>query len=249
MKNYYEVLQVDKNASPEIIEKVYKTLVKKYHPDLQPAEERQVAEQKMKLINEAYEILSDNLKRAEYDQKLEMQKLKEEQLKQAQENKVNYSDANPNTNTQNIYNSPQNTNTAPNNYNPIKEPLQYYSKTVKDYINQNKQNNYNQSNNEKIYNEKIRKAYSKAYNDAYINTLKNLGYKIKYKKNFKDYIRTFITLLVVILVFVILWHIPFVQNMLLNIYNQNQIIKIVVDILMNIVSSFLSTITNISLLF
>ena len=34
-ENYYEILEVNKNASPEIIEKAYKTLVKKYHPDLQ----------------------------------------------------------------------------------------------------------------------------------------------------------------------------------------------------------------------
>ena len=35
MKNYYEILEVDKNASEEVIEKAYKTLAKKYHPDLQ----------------------------------------------------------------------------------------------------------------------------------------------------------------------------------------------------------------------
>ena len=34
-KNYYDILEVNKNASQEIIEKAYKTLVKKYHPDLQ----------------------------------------------------------------------------------------------------------------------------------------------------------------------------------------------------------------------
>ncbi|MBO6244107.1 MAG: DnaJ domain-containing protein, partial [Clostridia bacterium] len=35
MKNYYEILEINENASQEIIEKVYKVLVKKYHPDLQ----------------------------------------------------------------------------------------------------------------------------------------------------------------------------------------------------------------------
>lgn len=35
MKNYYEILEVDRNASKEIIEKAYKTLAKKYHPDVQ----------------------------------------------------------------------------------------------------------------------------------------------------------------------------------------------------------------------
>ena len=39
-ENYYDILEVSKNASPEIIEKAYKTLVKKYHPDLQKNEEK-----------------------------------------------------------------------------------------------------------------------------------------------------------------------------------------------------------------
>ena len=39
-QNYYEILEVNKNASPEIIEKAYKTLVKKYHPDLQKDEDK-----------------------------------------------------------------------------------------------------------------------------------------------------------------------------------------------------------------
>lgn len=37
MKNYYEILQVNEKASQEIIEKAYKVLAKKYHPDLQEA--------------------------------------------------------------------------------------------------------------------------------------------------------------------------------------------------------------------
>ena len=53
MKNYYETLEVDKKASPEVIEKAYKTLVKKYHPDLQNEENHVEYEEKMKEINEA----------------------------------------------------------------------------------------------------------------------------------------------------------------------------------------------------
>ena len=67
MKNLYDILQVSENASDEIIEKAYKTLVKKYHPDLQPKEKKQVAEAMMKSLNEAYEILSDPTKREKYD--------------------------------------------------------------------------------------------------------------------------------------------------------------------------------------
>ena len=58
-KNYYDILQINRNASPEIIEKAYKTLAKKYHPDLQTEENKKQAEEILKEINEAYEILSE----------------------------------------------------------------------------------------------------------------------------------------------------------------------------------------------
>ena len=84
MKNYYEILEVDKNASYEIIEKAYKTLAKKYHPDLQNSDKSQ---NKMQQINEAYEILSNDFKRREYDEKLQEQNVSiEEYNKIIQEN-------------------------------------------------------------------------------------------------------------------------------------------------------------------
>lgn len=84
MKNYYEILEVDKNASYEIIEKAYKTLAKKYHPDLQNSDKSQ---NKMQQINEAYEILSNDFKRREYDEKLQKQNVSiEEYNKIIQEN-------------------------------------------------------------------------------------------------------------------------------------------------------------------
>ena len=58
-KNYYKILEVDFNASPEVIEKAYKTLAKKYHPDLQEENQKVIAGEKLKEINEAYEVLSN----------------------------------------------------------------------------------------------------------------------------------------------------------------------------------------------
>ena len=84
MKNYYEILEVDKNASEEVIEKAYKTLAKKYHPDLQNNSNSQ---NKMQQINEAYEILSNDFKRREYDEKIQKQSVSvEEYNKIIQEN-------------------------------------------------------------------------------------------------------------------------------------------------------------------
>ncbi len=64
-KNYYEILGVDKNASQDDIKKAYRTLVKKYHPDLHPNDK--AAAEKFKEINEANEVLSDENKRKQYD--------------------------------------------------------------------------------------------------------------------------------------------------------------------------------------
>lgn len=61
-KNYYEVLGVDKKAPKEEIKKAFRTLAHKYHPDKKDGDDA-----KFKEINEAYSVLSDDKKRAEYD--------------------------------------------------------------------------------------------------------------------------------------------------------------------------------------
>lgn len=70
MKNYYDELEVNKNASPEVINKAYRVLAKKYHPDMAEANQKQAAELKFKRISEAYEILSNEEKRKAYDEEL-----------------------------------------------------------------------------------------------------------------------------------------------------------------------------------
>ena len=64
-RDYYEVLELSKNASSEDIKKSYRKLAKKYHPDIN---KDPGAEEKFKEINEAYEVLSDPQKKQIYDQ-------------------------------------------------------------------------------------------------------------------------------------------------------------------------------------
>ena len=71
MKDYYELLEVSKNASEETIKKVFRMLIKKNHPDLFEGEEKIVAEEKVKELNEAYEVIIDKEKRKEYDLQLQ----------------------------------------------------------------------------------------------------------------------------------------------------------------------------------
>ena len=79
MKDYYKILEIDKDASPEIIKVAYKLLVKKYHPDLKDGKEKKEAEEKIKQINEAYSVLSNSSKKAEYDQTLANEYISQEQ--------------------------------------------------------------------------------------------------------------------------------------------------------------------------
>lgn len=210
-KNYYDILEINKNASPEIVKKAYITLAKKYHPDLQENEQKKDSEEKLKLINEAYEVLSDEEKRKQYDAEL----------------------LNNEPNTNELIN--ENINLK-NELNKLKQtPKNDFNGEIFD--TENKTNNYNQEleyQKRLEYQQNLERARQKAYHDAYIQELKNRGYKIRYKKTFKDYVKNFIALILTILILFLLCHIPPIKNFLINIYNQNPIIHFLVDFILNI---------------
>ena len=192
-KNYYEILEVDKKASNEIIEKAYKTLAKKYHPDLQSNEIQKEYEEKMKLINEAYSVLSDDYKKSTYDEQL-------------QNNIVSIDD-----------------------YKKVLQENAELKQEIQKLTGEQTQQTYTN----RQYQEQINRAVNQAYQDAYVQDMKNRGYKIKYKHTFKQYRNLIISIAVVILIFILIWQIPFVKKFFVGIYEENIVIKSIVDIFIN----------------
>ena len=101
MKNYYEILEVNKKASKEVIEKAYKVLVKKYHPDLYSGQKKEYAEKKIKEINEAYNVLTDEFMKEQYDAELEKQEQETLYRKYGNQQSNNINVQNKNTNNNN----------------------------------------------------------------------------------------------------------------------------------------------------
>ncbi len=67
-RDYYEVLGLNRNTTADDVKKAYRNLALKYHPDRVPADKKKEAEEKFKEISEAYEVLIEPQKRANYDQ-------------------------------------------------------------------------------------------------------------------------------------------------------------------------------------
>ena len=80
LKEYYKVLGIEKNATKKQMTSAYHRLAKKYHPDVNKG--NPATEDKLKEINEAYDILSDETKRKKYDDEVEFEKKQQEQTKQ-----------------------------------------------------------------------------------------------------------------------------------------------------------------------
>ena len=227
MKNYYELLEVSEKASPEVIKKAYITLVKKYHPDLQPDGEKKSAEEKIKDINEAYEVLSDKTKKESYDRKLQMQRVKNEHYNSNTFSNNQNKTTSTKRNTNNSHNS-----TTSNTYSKPHPSKRVITKPTVNEVD-NLKNDYNNIMNE-VYHNAYNEAYNNAYKQAYINNLKKMGYEIRYERPFKEKLKiafsSFCAILFIIFIGFILWHIPFVRNYFISLYNENESFKLIVDL-------------------
>ena len=204
MKNYYEILEVNKKASKEVIEKAYKVLVKKYHPDLYTGQKKNYAEEKIKEINEAYSVLTDEFMKEQYDTELE----KQEQIELYKK-----------------YNRKQTTNT-------LNDDLQSNINNANNTSNNRKANKNHKSqrnNKEEVeeFNEKMKKHKVGSFSGI-IELCKEL-YKNKPKRDEvkeitkKDIIALILTIIIVILILVALWYIPFTNGWIRQLLFENSL--------------------------
>ena len=215
MKNYYEILEVSQNASKEVIEKAYKVLAKREHPDLQEESQKENAERKMKLINEAYEVLSDDEKRRNYDIELqaEIQRIKEIEYKKREQENLRNNENKANSNYNNI--------NRINNINyEYKEKPPLTKQQMKEQIRQEKK----AIREEREEQERI-----------YRNYMRSLGYRVKEKWTLKRIIKLLKVIGIFIIVILVIWFFPPTHKLLIETYEENEIIKTVVDIMINII--------------
>ena len=239
-RNYYDLLEISKKASPEVIEKAYKALVKKYHPDLYEGDKFE-AEKILKKINEAYEVLSNSEKRAAYDSTLHDDSISKEDYDKLQQELYNLKQSQSQVNNRNqqstSYNQQtnvQSTNFQKSTDNIKQQPNPSTYQSLKDlaYKKQSEleQERQRQLQAELEYQQQLEYARQKAYHDAYIQDLRNRGYKIRYKKSFKDYLAIFITIVILLIISFVAWQIPFIRNWLVDFYNNNEAIKFLVNL-------------------
>ena len=203
MSNLYEILEVSEKASKEVIDKAYHVLAKKYHPDLQNGNAKKIAEEKMKKINEAYEILGDTEKRKKYDEEL---KIKREEKKRIEEIKRIQQE-------QNIKNT---LNSEIDNLERLKQEEIQMQRNMQEQEN---------SNMEILQNE-MKRAYAKAYNDYW----RSKGYKIKEPWTLKRFIELIKVLAILAIIVAILWFFP-PTHKIIDFYEGNEIVKTIVNLL------------------
>lgn len=210
MKNYYEILEVNKKASKEVIEKAYKVLVKKYHPDLYTGQKKNYAEEKIKEINEAYSVLTDEFMKEQYDSELEKQEQAELYKKYNQKQSENTLNDNVQSNINNVNSTSSNK----------KENKNYKSQQNKKEVDD--------------FNERMKKHKVGSFSGI-VELCKEL-YKNKPKRDEmkeitkKDIVALILTIIIVILILVALWYIPFTNGWIRQLLFENSLFNAIASL-------------------
>lgn len=249
MVTIYEVLEVSEDASKEEIEKAYAKLVYEYRIDPNLSEEdNKENELLLNKLKIAYGILANDEKRKKYDQDL-AQKRAEELISNVTVSSI--------TEEPKIESVEKETVVAPQNTvnNSVAKPVNDIVETNESYPLEEEEEEVVLTKEEQA---KLRKAaqkefktnlkraqkaeeeYNQAYNEAYNNYLRKLGYQVKEPWTLKRVKNLVIGILAIIIFCFVVWMIPATRQMLINFYNENYIIKALVDVVAALIKAILS---------
>lgn len=241
MVTLYDLLDVNEEASKEEIEASYKSLIVEYatNPNLSE-EENKENELIISKLNMAYEILVDDEKRKKYDATLAKKKAEAllQNVSVKQEEKVPEETA--------VVQEPvreyEETNEIADFSKPEEEPQSYEEEAT---LTKEEQKKLRQAA-QKEFNANLKKAqkaeeeYEQAYNEAYNNYLRKMGYQVKEPWTLKRVKNVVIFIVAIILTCALIWIIPPTRNILINIYEENFIVKSLVDIVGMLINAILS---------
>ncbi len=270
MVTIYDLLEVDENATKQEIEESYQRLLLEYHKDPRlSAQENQENEMILNKLRIAYDILSNDEKRKKYDNDLAKKRAEDliknvsssNTAKEENTNKDKKIESDEKTN-----NTSTSTNVSSNNFEASSKNISETNFETRNDVEKSKvaEEDFSEDYQEdevslsKEEQAKLRKAaqmefknnlkkaqkaeeeYNQAYNEAYNNYLRKMGYNVKEPWTLKRVKNVVITLVAIILVCVIAWMIPPVREILTGIYEDNIIIKSVVDIFGMFINAILS---------
>lgn len=231
MVTIYDLLEVNEKASKEEIEQAYEKLILRYHKNPKLTEQENANnEQILNKLKIAYDILVDDEKRAKYDKDL-AKKRAEELIKN-----VSVSKEEPEKPVE-VKQTPVENKTP-----EVKQEAKVEDEEVE--LSEQEKNEIKKSA-EQEFKENLKRAkkaeeeYNKAYNEAYNNYMRKLGYKVKEPLTLKRFLNTLIFIVATIITCFIFWLIPPVRNLLIDLYNENIVIKSLVDIIKMLFNSII----------
>ena len=234
-------------ASKEEIEKSYLYLINEYKTDPRnPQEVNNENEMILKKMKLAYDILIDDEKRKKYDAEL-ARKRAEELIKNVT---VSSSDSEE-IDKKVEENIPENeiSNVEQIQHDEIEkyeEDDDYEDDTTKIELTDNEKKKLKKAAEKEFKNnlKKVQKAeeeYNRAYNEAYNNYLRKMGYTVKEPWTLKRLKNLIIGLFVIIVVCILIWILPPTKNLLIRIYEENFIIKSLIDIIVMVFNAIINT--------
>lgn len=227
----YDLLEVNEDASKQEIEKSYLKLVNEYKIDPKLSQEEnadnEIIIKKLKL---AYEILMDDEKRNRYDEDL-AKKRAEELIKNVTVQPTQTAEI-ENVEEKVIEEEPK---TEESQYNKIdnqedsveEEPEVQLSAEERKQLKKAAEKEF-KGNLKKA--QKAEEEYNRAYNEAYNNYLRKMGYTVKEPWTWKRVRNLIIGITVIILICALIWILPPTKKLLIQIYEENFIVKSLVDI-------------------